>query len=99
MTINRRSNNRVGINLRARWDGISGQQEARIGDISLGGCYVDSLSRVDVGEFVALEVELPSGEWLPLRGEVTTCQEGVGFGLQFVGMTQEEETALKQILG
>ena len=98
MTQNRRSNNRLGINLRARWDGISGQQEARIGDISLGGCYVDSLSRVEVGEFVALEVELPSGEWLPLRGEITTCQEGVGFGIQFVALTEEEQAALKQLL-
>ena len=99
MPTNRRSDNRLGINLRARWDGISGQQEARISDISLGGCYVDSLSRVDLGEFVALELELPSGEWLPLRGEVTTCQEGVGFGLRFVSLTEEEKSALEQLLG
>ena len=99
MMQNRRSTNRIGINLRARWDGNSGQQEARIGDLSLGGCFVDSMSRVDIGELIALEVELPSGEWLPLRGEVTACQEGVGFGLNFVALTEDEEAAIKQLLG
>ena len=64
----------------------------------MGGCFVDSMSRVEIGELVALEIELPSGKWLPLRGEVTTCQEAVGFGLQFTGLTEGDKTALKQIL-
>ena len=98
MTRNRRKDERTTINLRARWDGISGQQEARIGDIALSGCFVDSLSRVEIGEQVALEIELPGGKWLPLSGEVTTCQEGVGFGLQFKSLTEAERSALKQIL-
>ena len=99
MPTDRRADNRLGINLRVRWDGISGQNESRISDISLGGCYVDSLSRADVGEFVDLELELPSGEWLPLRGQVTTFQEGVGFGLKFVSLTEQERAALEQLLG
>ena len=99
MPTNRRSDNRLGINLRARWDGISGQQDTRISDISLGGCYVDSLSRVDIGEFVPLEIELPSGEWLQLRGEVTSFQEGVGFGLKFSSLTEAEKAALNQLVG
>lgn len=98
MTQNRRKNDRTSINLRARWDGISGQQEARIGDIGLGGCFVDSMSRVEIGELVSLEIEMPSGDWLPLRGEVTTYQEGIGFGLEFSYLTEAEESALKELL-
>lgn len=98
MTVNRRHDDRTSINLRARWDGTSGQQEARISDIGLGGCFVDSMSRVEIGELVLLEIEMPSGDWLPLRGEITTCQEGVGFGLQFTYLTEAEESALKQLL-
>jgi PilZ domain len=99
MPTNRRADHRLGINLRVRWDGISGQNESRISDISLGGCYVDSLSRADLGEVVNLELELPSGKWLQLQGEVTTFQEGVGFGLRFVSLSEEEKAALQQLLG
>jgi hypothetical protein len=56
------------------------------------------MSRVEIGELVSLEIELPSGKWVPLRGEVTTCQEGVGFGLQFTALTEGDKAALKQIL-
>jgi hypothetical protein len=86
------------MNLRARWNGISGQQEARIGDISMGGCFVDSMSRVEMGEVMELEVELPSGEWLRLRGQVTSCQEAVGFGMEFIDLTDHEMTALKEVV-
>jgi hypothetical protein len=98
MVENRRKDNRTLRNLRARWAGISGQREARIGDIGLGGCYVDSMSRVQVGETIELEVELPSGEWLPLRGKVTSCQEAVGFGIQFSSLTDSERAALEEVL-
>lgn len=98
MTQNRREHERTAINLRARWEGISGQQECRIGDLAMGGCFVDSMSRVEIGEIVSLEIELPSGEWMPLRGEVTTSQEAVGFGLKFIFLTEDEETALKEVL-
>ena len=98
MIENRRKDNRTLRNLRARWSGNSGQQEARIGDIGLGGCYVDSMSRVQVGETIELDVELPSGEWLPLRGQVTSCQEAVGFGIQFSSLTDSEKAALKELL-
>jgi hypothetical protein len=99
MVENRRKDHRTLRNLRARWAGISGQQEARIGDIGLGGCYVDSMSRVEVGETIELEVELPSGEWLPLSGQVTSCQEAVGFGIKFSSLTESDRAALKEVLG
>lgn len=78
--------------------GISGQYETRIGDISLDGCFVDSMSRVEIGEMIGLEVELPSGEWLPLRGQVTSFQESVGFGMKFIKLTDHQEAALKAFL-
>jgi hypothetical protein len=99
MTQDRRKNIRTSINLRARWEGNSGHQEARIGDLGLGGCFVDSMSRVEIGELVSLEIELPSGEWLPVRGRVTSFQEAVGFGLEFIFLTEYQESQLKGSLG
>lgn len=98
MTQNRRTDARKSINLTARWDGLSGQHDARIEDIGMGGCFVNTVTRVEVGEIVAIEIRLPSGEWLQLRGEVTSSQAAVGFGLQFTFLTEDEESALKELL-
>ena len=98
MTENRRSDERVSINLPARWDGISGRNEARIEDLSLGGCFVNTKGRVDVGEIVGIEMKLPSGEWLQLRGEVATYMVGTGFGVLFTFLTDDEEQALRELM-
>ena len=94
----RRTDERVPLNLSARYDGLSGLHEARIEDLSLGGCFVNTQGRVDIGEVVGVEVKLPSGEWLPLRGEVASYQEGIGFGLLFTFITDDEEQALREII-
>ena len=98
MTEERRSDERVSINLPARWDGLAGRHEARIEDLSLGGCFVNTHGRVDTGEVVSLEIKLPSGEWLPLRGEVVSYQQGIGFGVLFSFLTDEEEQALRDVV-
>lgn len=98
MSDERRSDERISINLPARWDGLSGTNEARIEDLSLGGCFVNTGGRVDAGELVGLEIQLPSGEWLQLRGEVTSYQAGIGFGVVFPFLTDEEEQALRELI-
>lgn len=98
MTDNRRSDERLSINLSARWDGGSGGHEARIEDVSLGGCFVNTVGRVELGEIVIVEIRLPSEEWLQLRGEVVSFQEGIGFGVVFPFLTGDEEQALREII-
>jgi hypothetical protein len=97
MTDERRSDERVDTNLPAKWDGLSGGHEARITDLSLGGCYVNTNGRVDLGEVIVLEIKLPSGEWLQLRGEVTSYHSGIGFGVLFSFLTDEEEQTLREL--
>lgn len=98
MTIDRRTEKRISRNLSARWDTLSGAYEARIGDISLSGCFVDTNARVVVGEIISLEIGLATGEWLRLRGEITSHQEGVGFGLRFDPLTDAEENKLRELV-
>ncbi len=98
MTENRRSDERISINLPAKWDGLTGNYEARIEDLSLGGCFVNTSGRVEAGEVVSLEIKLPSGEWLQLRGEVASHQPGIGFGLLFTFLTSDEEQALREVV-
>ena len=99
MTHNRRSNERVSTNLAVRLDGQSGGHEARIEDLSLGGCFVNTTGLADRGQVVRLSIKLPSGEWLPLRGEVVSFQQGIGFGVLFSLLTDEEEQALRELVG
>ena len=77
---------------------MSRRHEARVDDISLGGCFVNTYGKVELGEPVNLEMELPSGEWLPLRGTVASYQPGVGFGMSFTSVSKEELAALRELL-
>jgi hypothetical protein len=52
---------------------------------------------VEVSELVSLEIQLLSGEWLSLRGEVAYAQPGIGFGLLFNFLTDEQERALTEL--
>ncbi|MBD0326701.1 MAG: PilZ domain-containing protein, partial [Pyrinomonadaceae bacterium] len=37
----RREEERVPVSLEVAWEGGSGRHQARVSDISLGGCYLD----------------------------------------------------------
>ena len=76
----------------------AGNHKGRIEDLSLGGYCVNTAGRVDVGEVVGLEFKLPSGQWLQLRGEVASYQTGIGFGVLFTFLTDDEEQALREII-
>ncbi len=97
MTEDRRSEKRVSTNRPAKWVGLSGVYEGRLEDISLGGCFVNSDGEVEKNELVSLEIELLSGEWLSLRGEVVYIQSGIGFGLLFNFLTDDQERALMEL--
>ena len=94
----RRSNNRKRLLLEAKWESMSRTHEARVEDLSLGGCFLDTAGRVELNEAVDLEIQLPSGEWLSLRGHVASYQPGVGFGISFTSLSEDEVAALKDLM-
>ncbi|MGH9967902.1 MAG: PilZ domain-containing protein [Pyrinomonadaceae bacterium] len=98
MTDDRRREKRISTNLPAKWTGHAGRHEARIEDISVAGCFVNTTGRVDPGELIMLEIKMPSGQWLQLRGETTSFQQGVGFGLLFAVLTDKQKQALRELL-
>ena len=99
MTENRRTDERISTNLPAKWGGLDGDHEGRIEDLSMGGCFVNTSGRADVGEIVGVEIKLPNAEWLALRGEVCSYQVGIGFGLLFSFLTDDEEQTLRELVG
>ena len=94
----RRSNRRKRLLLDAKWESMSSAHEARVDDVSVGGCFVDTHGRVELNELVNLEIQLPSGQWLPLQGIVVSCQPGVGFGLSFTSLGEKQIALLSELI-
>lgn len=94
----RRSTERKRVLLEAKWDSMHRTHQARVDDVSLGGCFVNTYGQVELNEQVSLHILTPEGVWLNLRGTVVTYQPGVGFGVSFAKLSNEEEAVLKELI-
>ena len=94
----RRSTPRLTVSLDAVWDGANGNHAARITDLSLGGCYLDTVGETMTGEVVCFRVSLPDGDWLYLEGEVRHHAPRMGFGVRFLELEQQQEDKIKALL-
>src|SRR5688572_7179628 len=77
-------------------ESASGRHPARISDISAGGCYIDTIVEVKVGEEIAFEVQRRNGESLKFRGTVVYHFAGMGFGLKYFDLTEEQSNFFTQ---
>ena len=94
----RRQFERAQLPLEMRWEGLSGRHAARVYDLSLGGCYVETLGQVTPGERIGFEIELPTGRWLRLEGEVVHAQPNMGFGLRLINLSGTDSDMLAHLL-
>lgn len=94
----RRGATRYLLPLEVRWESLSGKYAARISDLSLSGCYIESLAQVMQGEEIQFEIQLPTGFWMPLHGKVIYHQPSLGFGVQFFQLTMMERNVLSRVL-
>lgn len=98
MPENKRRDERFTLPLEVHWESLSGKHEARVGDISLGGCYIESLAQVTTGDQIQFEIQLPTGGRMPLRGEVVHHQPNMGFGVRFVNLSVMERNVLAHVI-
>jgi hypothetical protein len=94
----RRSEQRCDVCLDALWDGKSGNYSARVTDLSERGCYVDTLGEATVGEILRFKLQLPTGDWLDLIGEVAHETPPLGFGMRFIDLTDEQRETLCSLI-
>jgi len=76
----------------------SGRREARISDLSPGGCYIDSIVAVVEREPVALSITTSSGDVLSFTGDVAYVLNGMGFGVRFTDLNDERKAFLDQVI-
>jgi hypothetical protein len=93
-----RSETRFDICLTARWQGSATNQNVRISDLSRGGCYVDTIGEVIVGETLFLEILMSDGEWFELQGVVARDSPGLGFGVRFMNLNEKQQHQLDALI-
>lgn len=98
MEVEQRHHERIRFPLEVRWEGLSGKHQARIYDISLRGCYIESLGQVQLKEYIRFEIQSPTGRWLALQGEVVHCQPNIGFGVSLIDMSELQNNALAELI-
>ena len=94
----RRAKPRLSVSLDAVWHGGEERHSARVTDLSEGGCYLDTVGEVMTGEIVAFRILLPDDDWLYLEGEVRHHHHGLGFGVKFVDLNEEQTDKLHVLL-
>ena len=98
MNDEKRTSERVPVNLPTRWRGATGSHEGRVEDLSVTGCFVNTTGAVDVGEVISLLIQLPSGRWLPIRGKVAFYQQLTGFSISFSILDDKELETLNELV-
>jgi len=94
-----RQNNPVVVSLDVVWQGSSGKHDARMSEISIDGCFIDSKTQGRaLGETVEFKVHLPTGPWVALQGELISEEYPIGFGLRFTGLTEETRRLLADVI-
>jgi Tfp pilus assembly protein PilZ len=93
----RREDERARVSIEAWWEGLSGKYDARVSDISMGGCFIDTEGTAEIGELVVFAIKKPAGDWLHLRGQVVSIDPNVGFSVSYTFLTDEEQQELKRL--
>lgn len=65
-------------------------------DLSLGGCYIESMYPFPAG--TRLDLKLEASDTLLISARVVTCDPQFGNGIQFLRMLPEDEVLLSKFL-
>ena len=76
----------------------SGKRIARISDISPGGCYIDTISQVPVGEPLTLYITANGAGSAEITGRVAYYLESFGFGVEFENVSEEQREFLDKLI-
>jgi CheY-like chemotaxis protein len=89
----------VAVSLNVVWDGSAGKEDARMSEISMDGCFIDSrVQGRSLGDTVDFKVHVPSGPWVSLKGELVLEDYPMGFGLRFTDLTDGDRRMLAEVV-
>lgn len=97
MSEERRQHRRIVHPFDGSWTGASGSSRCRIADISLGGCFVQTLATPSTGESTTITVTI-GNHALTFHGLVVYAERGMGFAVRFRDIPPEELLELARLL-
>jgi hypothetical protein len=98
MSEDRRKHRRFAFPMEGSWSGASGANRCRIADISLGGCFVQTLSPPRPFEKTTVTVTDKNGRALELPGQVVYPERGLGFAVEFIDVPAEAAARLAELI-
>ncbi len=93
-----RETERTPVVLEATWSGSTVGSPVRVTDISMGGCYLDTIGRAEPGESVLISLILAEGKLVTLSGIATYAQTHTGFGVRFTNLSEEQSELIAGLL-
>jgi hypothetical protein len=93
-----RKHDRTAILLEIILEFSSGARTARVSDLSMGGCFVDTIATVTVGETIGFKLRTDNEEWEDMSGEVAYNLPGFGFGLHFKDLSEKQTGLLAEMI-
>ena len=97
VTQDRRKHGRSTQALEGAWRGASGGTRCRIGDFSLGGCFVQSLALPEKDERTMVTLTV-GGREVTLPGVVVYVEPGMGFAVQFKDLSDDQRGVLNELI-
>ena len=94
----RRKNPRfkVGVPVEIHAEGSSAPLHCATSDLSLSGCYIESMYPFPAG--TCLDLKLEAGGTLIISAKVVTCDPQFGNGIEFLRMLPEDRATLIKFL-
>jgi hypothetical protein len=94
----RRSHKRVPTSLTVLWEGLLSDNYALMTDVSQGGCYINSVGRVSIDEYIRSDTILTLQAHLHLEGSVAHREWPLGSGLRFANLTDEKAALISRVV-
>lgn len=98
MSDDRRKQPRVPAIMDVVWEGATAKYEARTGDLTTDGCFIDTIGHVTVSETINFKLRLPAEDWIELQGEVVFVYPNVGFGIRFTNVSDTDRKRLEWLV-
>lgn len=94
---NRRQHDRSRLIVDVHFDGAESTGVASTKDISVGGLYMSTKTKIPVGAMLALRIPI-GNEHVIVKGEVVYSHPGDGVGVKFRELSEEARLLMEQAL-
>jgi len=94
----RRTTERLVVNIEIEWEGANGRKPGTISDISIQGCFVLCAGDVEDGENVKVFLPLADGMKVQFWGKVANHIYEIGFAVRFIELSDAQKDFLEKFI-